>query len=95
MRAKDILLCLTQARPTISKLKNQGKPYDPLIDVLVAIGDDDRVPSSKELQQKFSISPTNVKKWIDSLYDDFIQGGLTPYFLDTDSTNWYKFTFIE
>ena len=73
MRAGDILRCLTQARPSLLKLRNLGKPYDPLIDTLVSIGEDDRLPSSKDLQKKFSVSPANIKKWIDTLYNDFIQ----------------------
>ena len=39
IRARDILSNLSSARPALIKLKGQGKDYDPLIDVIVRIGE--------------------------------------------------------
>jgi len=80
IRARDILINLSLARTALAKLKNKGKEYDPLIDTITAIGEDDPIPASKDLQRRFSISPAKLKKWIDTLYEDFLNA------IRTDST---------
>lgn len=72
IRARDILSNLSNARPALAKLKGQGKEYDPLIDVIINIGEEDPIPASKDLQAQFSIKPAKLKKWVDNLYEDFL-----------------------
>lgn len=72
IRARDIIINLSFAPTALAKLKNKGKEYDPLIDTITAIGEDDPIPASKDLQACFSISPAKLRKWIDTLYEDFL-----------------------
>lgn len=68
----SVLLSLSQARPALAKLKGQGKEYEPLIDVVSAIGEDDPIPSSKDLQARFSITTGKLRKWIKTISEDFL-----------------------
>ncbi|GAB4015268.1 hypothetical protein GCM10028808_40110 [Spirosoma migulaei] len=88
IRARDIITNLSFARTALAKLKNKGKEYDPLIDTITAIGEDDPIPASKDLQVRFSISPAKLRKWIDTLYEDFLGA------IRTDSTV-IQFTRLE
>ncbi|SFF32187.1 hypothetical protein [Spirosoma endophyticum] len=72
IRARDIIINLSFARTALSKLRNKDKEYDPLIDAIISIGEEDPIPESKELQALFSISPAKLRKWIDTLYRDFL-----------------------
>jgi hypothetical protein len=72
--ARDIFRDLCFAKPAISRMKGQGKLYDSLIDVLLAVGEEDPYPSSKSLQQQFNLSAGQLKKLIDELYEDFMEG---------------------
>jgi hypothetical protein len=88
IRARDIITNLSFARTALAKLKNKGKEYDPLIDTIIAIGEENPIPASKDLQLRFSISPAKLKKWIDTLYEDFLNT------IRTDSTM-IQFTRLE
>jgi len=55
-------------------MKGQGKAYDGLIDVLLAVGEENPYPASKSLQQQFNLSAGQLKKLIDELYEDFMEG---------------------
>lgn len=72
--SRNILLDLTHAKPVLLQLKEFGKEYNPLIDVLIAIGEDDPLPKSKELQTQFNITPAKLRKWLETLHEDFLNG---------------------
>lgn len=86
IRARDLMISLSNAHQAVVKLKGQGKVYEPLLDVILAIGEDDRIPMNKELQARFAITPSTFKKWIDSLAEDF----LTAVFSDSSMLNFPK-----
>ncbi|XWW47895.1 hypothetical protein JYG30_10830 [Fibrella sp. USSR17] len=69
---RSVLLSLSQARPALAKLKGQGKEYEPLIDVICAIGEDNPIPSSKDLQARFAITTNKLRKWIETISEDFL-----------------------
>lgn len=73
MRARDMLRDLRQAQNTLAKLQNKGKSYDQLIGVLTGLGEDVRTPSSTELQSRFSTTPARLRKWIEQMYEDFLE----------------------
>lgn len=72
--ARDIFRDLCFAKPALARMKDQGKMYDVLIDVLLAVGDEDPYPASKDLQQQLGLSGGRLKKLIDELYEDFMEG---------------------
>lgn len=72
--ARDIFRNLCSVRPALAKLKGQGKKYDSLIDVLLLIGEEDPYPASKDLQQRLGLTAGQLKKLIDTLHDDFVEG---------------------
>jgi len=72
--ARDIFHDLCHAKPTLARMKGQGKAYDGLIDVLLAVGEENPYPASKALQQQFNLSASQLKKLIDELYEDFTEG---------------------
>jgi hypothetical protein len=72
--ARDIFRNLCSVRPALAKLKGQGKKYDALIDVLLLIGEEDPYPASKDLQLRLGLSAGQLKKLIDTLHDDFVEG---------------------
>ncbi len=72
--ARDIFRNLCSVRPALAKLKGQGKKYDALIDVLLLVGEEDPYPASKDLQQRLGLSAGQLKKQIDALHEDFVEG---------------------
>jgi hypothetical protein len=73
LRVQEMLRDLSRARPGLTKLRGKGKDYDPLIDVIVAIGPKDwPLPASKALQEQFGINAAKLRKWLDALYWDFM-----------------------
>lgn len=72
IKASKIIYSLSLARPALAKLRGKGKPYDALIEVIMAIGPDDKSPSSKALQEQFGINAGKFRKWLDMLHEDFI-----------------------
>lgn len=67
-----ILLAFFHTKSTVSKLKNIGKEYDPLIDEIMTLSAFGR-GTIKVLYEKLNISPGRLTKWIEDLYKDFIE----------------------
>lgn len=72
--ARDIFRDLCFAKPALVRMKGKGKAYDALVDILLAVGEEDPYPASKALQQQLGLSAGRLKKLIDELYEDFTEG---------------------
>jgi len=73
IKSSKILHSLSVARPGLAKLQGKGKPYDPLIEVILTIGPDDKTPASKTLQEQLGITAGKLRKWLEDLHQDFIE----------------------
>ena len=74
IRASEIFRDLRRALPALQKLKQRGEAYNALIDIILALNEEESMPLGKELQQRLNLSPSRLKKMVDVLYEDFIDG---------------------
>lgn len=73
IKSRTMLHDLLHSRPAMLRLKELGTEYAPLIDLLLDLGEDDAVPPSKDIQAQLDLTTTKLKRWIEGLYQDFLQ----------------------
>lgn len=71
-RMKDAFLDMCNAKPALRWLRGRGKPYNALIEVLLNIGEEDRLPVGKDLQLQLGLTATALRRWVTLLHEDFL-----------------------
>lgn len=72
MSAGKMLYNLSRVKPAMLKMQQTGKDYLPLIKVMLGLDPETKTPTGKAIQQQLGISPTVYRRWLDSLYMDFL-----------------------
>ena len=76
IRTIDLLHALSNARPIIATFKRKEKPYNALIDAILAFperGSDESPPNGQDLQKLLTITSATLRKWALELYDDLLR----------------------
>lgn len=68
----SIMRSLMYAKSTLINLKGRGRQYDPLIDEIIAIESDVKIPAYKYLMTKLKINREQLGEIINELNKDFI-----------------------
>lgn len=72
MSAGKMLYNLSRVKPALLKMQLNGKDYAPLIGVIQTLDPEAKGPTAKAIQQQLGISAAVYRRWLDTLYLDFI-----------------------
>lgn len=63
---------LSRVKSALVKMQPNGKDYSPLIGVILTLDPEAKAPTGKAIQQQMGISAAVYRRWLESLYLDFL-----------------------
>lgn len=72
LKMEDMMRDLVNMPRVVHQLAAQKHEWQPLAQALLGVNPEENLPTGKQFQQALGITPSRYRRWLDALYDAYL-----------------------